>query len=100
LIDFDPEMDSNKKDLKTGCCKRCSNRNVHRAIAQDNIFLFNRCIFGKQQIQSLNAFWSPDKLETPLDMILKGSKLNFLEALIKPKIAKSKDAQSYEQQRT
>ena len=86
IIETDPEIDTDSKDISSGCCNRCTNRTVHRAVYHKNLQLFKSCLYDKKKIANMNAFWGPDHGVTPLDMILQDSNLEFLEALMKPKI--------------
>ena len=58
-IDFDINKEGKSKDLIRGCCTRCNNRNVHRAIMTGNAELLKKCVHDSTHISNLNDSWSP-----------------------------------------
>jgi len=47
-------------------------------------------LHDKKLIQNMFAFWGPDRQETALDTILKEDRVDYLEAIIKPKLTVAK----------
>lgn len=66
------------------CCLRCNNRNVIRAIENNNLRLFRTLVYDQQNIPSLTDKWSAEteNLE-PLRMILDRKNTEMLEVLFK-----------------
>jgi hypothetical protein len=66
------------------CCLRCNNRNVIRAIENDNLRLFRSLVYDQENIPSLTDKWSAETPNlVPLRMILEKKNTEMLEVLFK-----------------
>ncbi len=66
------------------CCLRCNNRNVIRAIENNNLRLFRTLVYDQQNIPSLTDTWSAETVYLqPLKMILDKKNKEMLEVLFK-----------------
>ena len=86
IIESEETKTSDSNELQYGCCTRCTNRNVHRAVLTGNLELLKKCIYDKKRVTNLNAYWSADLKVTPLQMMVEGQRHEMLEAMIKPKL--------------
>ena len=66
------------------CCLRCNNRNLIRAIENENLRLFRTLVYDQKNIPSLIDSWSAESTHlTPLRMILEKKNTDMLEVLFK-----------------
>jgi len=66
------------------CCLRCNNRNVIRAIENDDVNLLRALILDQKNIPSFTDTWSVDSNHLqPLRMILEKKNMDLLETLFK-----------------
>ena len=98
LAEVDATKESRATSLLTGCCTRCNNRNVHRAAMTGNVELLRQCILDKRKITNLNAWWSPEVQQTPVEILLERGDARLLETLLRPKLQPAKH-QSYAEAR-
>ena len=92
-VDFDQQKEGKSKDLVKGCCIRCNNRNVHRAVLTDNGELLKKCVHDIKSISNLNDNWGPIMKVTPFEMLLEKGDAHLLDILLHPKLTLKKDEQ-------
>jgi hypothetical protein len=90
IVDFDPAKTGSEKDIRRLCCKRCSAKNIHRAIWTKDFALLKKLMLDVENVGSSMAFWGPDDMRRPIDIMLEVGLLTksskFLELLINPPV--------------
>lgn len=98
IIDIDPAKTGNEKEIRRVCCKRCSAKNIHRAIWTKDFVLLKKLMMDFENVASCTAHWGPDDMRRPIDILLEEGLLTktskFLELLITPPVKEVRGASS------
>lgn len=84
IVKYDLYKNAPDKNLKVDDSVRMSNLNAIRAVFTEDLKLMEKVFFDKQNISTLNAYWSPDIKLTALDYMALRNQTELLKIIINP----------------